>query len=119
MLKRVVICDSFIIVLSFIVSMMFFKEFAIAVIVGIVIAFFNYLMNSLITGYGMNASAKGAIWILFGFAARIAIAGAFALILYNGNRYNIVAYIIGYSLHYIALVAGAASWRNRVKREGQ
>jgi ATP synthase protein I len=98
--------------------MIFFREFTAVIVIGIAVAFFNYLMNSVITEHAMNAS-KGAIWILLGAVARIAIAGAVAFILYKENRYNIIAYITGYSLHYVAVVISATSQRNKIKREGE
>ncbi len=118
MLKKVMVNNGFIIVLSLIVSLIFFREFTAYIVIGIAVAFFNYLMNSVITGYAMKAS-KGAIWILLGAVARITIAGAFAIILYNGNRYNIIAYITGYSLHYLAMVISATSQSNKFKGEGK
>lgn len=118
MLRKVMFYDGVILVLSIIVSMIFFREFTAAIVIGIAVAFFNYLMNTVITGYAMKAS-KGAFWILFGAVARIAIAGAFAFILYNNNRYNVIAYITGYSLHYVAMVISATSQRNKIKREGE
>lgn len=118
MLKRVMICDGVIMLLSLIVSMIFFREFVTAVVIGIAVAFFNYLMNSAITGYAMNTS-KGMMWIFLGAVARIAIACAFAFILYNGNLYNIIAYITGYSLHYISIIISVSSQRGKMKREGE
>ncbi|HML37791.1 MAG TPA: ATP synthase subunit I [Bacillota bacterium] len=117
MLKRVMICDGIIMLLSFIVSMIFFREFVIAIVVGVAVAFFNYLMNSAMTGHAMNTS-RGMIWILLGAVVRIAIACGFAFILYNDNLYNIIAYITGYSLHYVSIII-SASQRGQMKREGE
>lgn len=112
MLKRVTLYDGIIILLSFFISLLFFQEFTVVIIVGVAIAYINFLLNSVITEYAMKAS-KGAIWIPVGAVARIAIAGAFVFILYNDNVKNIIVYIIGYSLHYASMVLGAVSQKNK------
>lgn len=118
MLKRVMVYDGIILLLSLIMSIIFFKEFAVIILIGLGIAFLNFLLNSAITEYAMKAT-KGAILVLFGAIARVAIGGAFAFILYNGNKANVVAYIIGYSLHYTSMVISAASQKNKTEREGK
>jgi hypothetical protein len=70
-------------------------------------------LNSVITEYAIK-TAKGAAWIPFTALARIAIAGGFVLILYHGDVKNIIAYVIGYSLHYVSLGIGAASRKNKI-----
>ena len=107
MLRKVMIYDAVITLLSFIVSILFFKEYTAAVIIGIVIAVVNFLMNAVITNYSMKITG-GAILLVLGALARVAIAGAFAVILYHGNMLNIAAYLIGYSLHYISIIGAAA-----------
>lgn len=118
MLKKVTLCDGIILLLSFVISMIFFREFTVIIVIGVAIAYINFLLNSVITEYAMKAS-KGAIWIPVGAVARIAIAGAFVFILYNDDVKNIIVYIIGYSLHYASMVIGAASQKNRTQREGK
>lgn len=107
MLKKVILYDAAIILLSFIVSIIFFKEYTVAVIIGIMIAVVNFLLNAVITNYSMKI-AGSAILIVLGALVRVAIAGAFAGILYRGDMINIAAYLVGYSLHYISIIIGAA-----------
>jgi len=118
MLKRVILYDLIIILLSLVISAMFFKEYTAIIMIGIIIALVNFLLNSVITNYAMKLSG-GAILIVVGALARVAIAGAFAVILYNNNMGNIIAYIIGYSLHYISVIAGATTRGHKIKREGK
>lgn len=108
MLKRVILFDFVIILLSFIVSIIFFKDYVAIVIIGIVIAAVNFLLNAVITNYSMKTSG-GAILIIVGALARVAIAGVFAVVLYDNNMMNVIAYLIGYSLHYISVIAGATA----------
>lgn len=108
MLKRVMLYDGIIMLLSFVISIIFFRAFSVIIIIGVAIAFINFFLNSVITEYVIKTS-KGAIWIPIGAVARIAIAGAFVLILYNDDVKNVIVYLVGYSLHYASMVVAAAS----------
>ena len=115
MLKRVILYDAIIMLLSFAVSMIFFREYAIVIIIGIIgvfIALVNFLLNAVIIEYAIKTKL-GKLWILLGTIARIAIAAAFALILYNGDMKNIIFYLIGYSLHYISMIISAMTLKNK------
>ena len=106
MLKRVILYDGIILLLSFVIAIIFFREYTLAITIGVAIAFVNFLLNSVITEKAMKTS-KAAIWIPVGAVARIAIAGAFAVILYNNDPKNIIVYLVGYSLHYISVIISA------------
>lgn len=112
MLKRVISYDGAILLLSVVISMIFFREYSIILIIGLIIALINFLLNSVITEYSMKAS-KGKAWILVGTIGRIALAAALALILYNDDMKNVVAYLIGYSLHYVSMIISMAIQRNK------
>lgn len=112
MLKKVTLYDGIILLLSFVISIIFFKQLTAVIIIGIVIALFNFFLNSVITEYAIKTS-WGKACIPFGALFRIAIAGAFAALVYNNELKNIIAYIVGYSLHYASMVIGAASLRSK------
>ena len=111
MLKKVILYDAVITLFSLVASILFFKAYTAAVIIGIVIAVVNFLLNAVITNYSMKTKG-GAFLIVLGALARVALAGVFAVILYRGNMLNIAAYLIGYSLHYIAIISAAVRARN-------
>lgn len=112
MLKKVMIADAVITLIILIVSILLFKDYTAAAVVGIIVAVVNFLLNAVITNYSMKI-AGSAILIVLGALVRVAIAGAFAVILYRGNMLNIAAYLIGYSLHYISIIIGAAARVNK------
>ncbi|MGI6747997.1 MAG: ATP synthase subunit I [Anaerovoracaceae bacterium] len=112
MLKRVILGDGVVLLLSIVILMIFFREYALALIIGIIIALVNFLINAIITEYAMKSS-KGKILILLGTIGRIAIAAVMALVLYDNDMKNIVAYLIGYSLHYVSLIISMATQKNK------
>lgn len=106
MLKKVILYDAVITLLSLVASILFFRAYTAAVVIGIAIAVVNFLLNAVVTNYSMKV-AGSAFLIVLGALARVAIAGAFAVILYRGSMLNIAAYLIGYSLHYISIIGAA------------
>jgi ATP synthase protein I len=112
MLKKVLIADAAITIVLLIICLLFFKAYAAAAVIGIIVAVVNFLLNAVITNYSMKM-AGSAVLIVLGALVRVAIAGAFAVILYRGDMLNIAAYLIGYSLHYISIIIGAAARINR------
>ncbi len=112
MLKRVILYDLIILLLSFAVSMIFYREYAIVLIIGIAIALVNFLLNALITEYTMKAS-KSKILILAATVGRIALAAGFAYILYNDDMINIIVYLVGYSLHYVSMIISMIIQKNK------
>lgn len=115
MLKKVILYDAIIILISFMISIIYFREYTPIIVIGIIIAVINFLLNTVITNYSMKVSG-GAILIILGAFARIALAGGFVIVIYNGDKMNIIAYLIGYSLHYISIIIYAAA-RGHKKRE--
>lgn len=112
MLKKVILVDAVITLLLLIVSVLFFKTYAAAAVIGIIVSAVNFLLNALITNYTMKIKGS-AILIVLGALVRVVIAGAFALILYRGDILNIVAYLVGYSLHYMSIIIGTAVRRKK------
>lgn len=108
MLKKTIIYDVALIAVSFVLSILFLREYTVAVVVGLLIAVVNFLLNAVITNYSMKI-AGGAFLVVLGALGRVAIAGVFAVVLYRGNMYNVAAYLIGYSLHYVSIIIGAVT----------
>lgn len=106
-LKKVILYDAVIALLSLVISIFFFKAYTAAVMVGIVISVINFILNAVITNYAMKTKAGAALTVI-GAVARVAIAGACAMLIYrSGSVQHIVAFLIGYSLHYLAVIGAA------------
>lgn len=95
--------DIIIIVFSFLFTILLFREYVLAVMVGIVIAIFNFVLNSFMTYYLVREN-KGKALHSLGSMFRIIIALVAAIAVYNNNGLNILSFIIGYNLHYLAII---------------
>lgn len=103
MLGRVLLYDILILVLAFIGSILFFDKYAVVVIVGVLMAGINFLLNGVITSYTMSVTGKKGFYIV-GAMVRIMITVGVAVLIADNNINNLVAFLIGYSLHYIAVL---------------
>ena len=103
MLKSILIFDSVILFFAIVVSFILFKNYMLIVTVGIIMAIFNFVSNAVITNYTFTITGKNFFYIL-GSVVRIIITVIIALLLCKNNLNNFAAFLIGYSLHYIAVV---------------
>ena len=103
MLVRVLLYDSLILVITIIGSILFFKKYALVVIIGLLMGGINFILNAVVTSYILKNSGKEALYIL-GAIGRVIITLGVAVIISNNSIDNLVAFLIGYSLHYVAVL---------------
>ena len=102
-LKKVIKFDIIITVISAIVSYFLFREYDYVVIVGLIMAVINFILNAITTNYVLVIMGRKTLSV-FASAVRIIITFSIAIMLCKNNRYNFVAFLIGYSLHYMAVI---------------
>ena len=103
MLVKVLLYDSLILVITIIGSILFFKKYALVVIIGILMGGINFILNAVVTSYILKNSGNEALYIL-GAIGRIIITVGVAVIISNNSIDNLVAFLIGYTLHYVAVL---------------
>ncbi|SMC28137.1 ATP synthase protein I [Clostridium acidisoli DSM 12555] len=102
-LKRVFVIDIIIAVLAFIISYVFYKPYDYIIIVGLILAAFNFVLNAISTSFILSISGKKFLTILIS-AFRIIITLCIVIILCGNDKFKYIAIIIGYTLHYIAVI---------------
>ncbi|MDP4143440.1 MAG: ATP synthase subunit I [Bacillota bacterium] len=115
MLKKVAIYDIIILVLTLGVSSIVLREYALILGVGILIAAFNFIVNAIVTTYTLISTGKRTLSIL-GAVVRVIITLIIAMLFYNNNKFNLIAFIGGYSLHYIAIIIYGMTIRNQERK---
>jgi ATP synthase protein I len=73
------------------------------VIIGLVMAVLNFQLNAITTNYILITKGSKILSVL-GATVRIIITFSIAILLCKNNKYNFIAFLIGYSLHYVAVV---------------
>ena len=112
MLKIVLLFDSIILLLAGAIAFLLFRDYMFVAIIGLILALLNFFLNAVITNYTFVMTGK-KIFYLLGSLARIAITVTIALLLCKTNVYNFVAFLTGYSLHYIAVVLYGLTRKNK------
>ena len=117
MLKKLIRYDGIILVLVLAVSLIAFREYTIILTCALLLAFLNFLLNTAIIVLTMRAPGR-ALLIVVGTVARIGGTAVLAVLLCKVNFGNLLAFIIGYGLHYIAVIIYAmAKGRQKNKKE--
>jgi ATP synthase protein I len=103
MVKKVLLADIVIVILVGIVSSLLFKEYVIALIAGLIVAFINFILNVAVSNY-VVAQGGNKLINLFGIAFRIIITLVIAIVLCGTNRNKYIAILLGYTFHYFAII---------------
>jgi len=116
MLKKVLIYDGLILVPVLLISVLFFKEYTLVGIVGLAMAAFNFLLNAGITTYNLKTTGNAAFYIL-GAMFRVIITVAVVLAISENNINNVIAFLTGYTLHYLAVTFyGVTRGKNKERK---
>jgi ATP synthase protein I len=102
-LKRVFFFDIIIAVAAFIISYVFYKPYDYIVIVGLILAGFNFVFNAISTSLILQTSGKKFLTVIMS-AFRIIITLCIVIGICGNDKFKYIAIIIGYTLHYIAII---------------
>jgi ATP synthase protein I len=102
-LKRVLFFDIIIAVISFIISYVFFKPYDYIVIVGLILAGFNFVFNAISTSFILSLSGKNFLTVLMS-AFRIIITLCIVIVICGNDKFKYIAILAGYTFHYLAII---------------
>ena len=102
MLKKVIIYDILISAIILAISLTLFQNYVSVLIIGLIMAVMNFILNAVITGYIIRLGGNTSFYIL-GAMIRIVATAAVVVLLAENNIYNVIAFLIGYSSHYVAV----------------
>lgn len=113
MIRKILGFDIIIAAVLAIVACLFFINYSIALLVGFGVAVATFLINSLVSQYAYAGDKRNPAMItIVGFALRVILVCAIGILLYKGNTFNVVAYMLGYSLHFISLTLYGITLKN-------
>ncbi len=116
MFRKIAMFDLIIgIVLSVIVCI-FFSKYLIVFLLGLIVSLASFSINSFMTQYAYSGRKKNPTLItLVGFFIRVLLVCAVGFLIYHGNTINVLAYMLGYSSHFISLTLYGIS----INKEGK
>jgi ATP synthase protein I len=104
MFRRILMFDIIIAGILAIASCLFFINYTAALLIGFGVAVATFLINSIITQYAYAGDKQNPAMItIAGFVLRVILVCGIGLLIYQNNTANIVAYMLGYSSHFISL----------------
>ena len=113
MFKKVLLCDFFLSLIFTAVIYFTAKSYALFFLLGLVIAIINFYVNGAIVEYSLDIkNTKNRGVMVAGFFIRVLLVSVIGFIIGRHNMFNIIAYIFGYSSHFISLVYYGISNRN-------
>ncbi len=117
MLKKVIIYDGAIFILALAISLITFREYAPILIIALLLSFANFILNAFITSITFRSTGRAAL-IVVGTVVRVSVTAVVAVLLCRNNLSNFVAFLLGYGLHYIAVIIYSTTrGRQKIKKE--
>jgi len=113
MFKKVIIFDTILAAILYGTTNIFAKNYSSIVLLGLALALLSFISNGIIAEYLLvHNTGKYKSIALIGFLLRIVIIAGIGLVLFKHNKLNVVAYMLGYSSHFISLTLYGINIRN-------
>lgn len=112
-LSKIISFDIIIAIIVGIISFIVFKvSYTYMMLIGLFMSALNFILNSIITTYTFKTTGNRILAPL-GSVVRIIITASIAILICKNNRFNFVAFLIGYTLHYISIVFYGITIKNQ------
>jgi ATP synthase protein I len=104
MLRNIIMIDIIIGLVSSIVILIFWSSYTQFLILGLAIAIINFSISSIITDLLLNnIGPKNLSLYIISFLLRISIVSIIGYIVFTYNKFNVLAYMVGYTMHLIGV----------------
>lgn len=105
MLKKTGIVDGIFVLLTLFLNAFIPHMYVFMIVLGLLMAYINFLLNGVITYFLMgNKSGSHTALVILGFLLRVLIVAGIGVMVFSFNKYYVLAYLLGYSLHFISIV---------------
>lgn len=75
------------------------------IFVGLILAFVNFTLNSMITHWLLKDGGSGLVLLyIISFIVRVLLPGVIAFILFTNNMYDAFLFLGGFCLHFVSLI---------------
>jgi ATP synthase protein I len=104
MFRKILMFDLIIGGILSVIVFMFFGNYLFVFLLGIIVSIASFIINSLMTQYAYSGKKKNpALITLVGFFIRVLLVCGIGLLIFKGSEFNVLAYMLGYSSHFISL----------------
>jgi ATP synthase I chain. len=113
LLKKVLSVNLVIAIIAIAITYFVAKNFTIFIAAGILVSFFSLVINAVFTQLFIGNTKNGNIGLyILSVIIRVFAIAVIGLIVYSYNKYNLIPYIIGYSLSLTGIGAYSAGYNN-------
>lgn len=113
MFKKIIIFDVILAAILYWTTNMFFRNYSLIVLLGLIVAFITFIFNGILTRYALlNKKDKYQLIALIGFVIRVLAVCGIATAVFNHNKFNVIAYIFGYSAQFISIILYGINMKN-------
>lgn len=117
MLKVVTICDVIVaLVICTLILIIVNYNYSLILLFGIATAVFNFFLSTVTADFVVAKQAGNKMLIVISSAFRVILVCAISILLYKLYKYYLIAYIAGYSAHFIALIIYGLLLKNEERK---
>ncbi|MCY6369822.1 ATP synthase subunit I [Clostridium ganghwense] len=105
MLRKITFIDYILGILFIFTMFRIYREYVLVSLLGFILAIINFYINSYAVNYAFtkNNLNNNAV-ITLSYALRVLIVGIIGAVLFTYNKFNVLAYMLGYNIHLISLI---------------
>ena len=104
MLKKITIFYIILAVFIFSISMIWAPKYALAAVCGVSVALLSFISNTLAASFAVDKKGGNKFAIVISFIIRVVLVSVIGLLFFLHNRYDVLAYMLGYSTNFFAMI---------------
>lgn len=105
MFRKITIIDALLAAILYWTSNALFKNYSLIIILGLLVAYSTLIFSGLVTKYVLlNKKNKYQLANFLGFVVRVSVVCGIAIAIFNHNKFNVIAYMFGYSAQFVSLI---------------
>lgn len=82
-----------------------YREYALVSLLGFILAIINFYINGYAVNYAFSKkNLNSHAVITLSYCLRVAVVGIIGAVLFTYNKFNVLAYMLGYNMHFISLI---------------
>lgn len=104
MLKKITAFYIIIAIFTFSISMIWVPRYALAAVCGVIVSLLSFYCNTFAASYAVDKKSGNKFAIVIGFIIRVVLVSLIGLLFFLHNRYDVLAYMLGYSSNFFAMI---------------
>lgn len=105
MLNKITSIDCIVGIFLIFVIFQIYRKYALVSLLGFILAIINFHINSYTVNYAFSKrNLNSNAVITLSYCLRVAVVAIIGVVLFTYNKFNVLAYMLGYNMHFISLI---------------